>query len=861
MRSRITLGLLLLASVAGAQSALDSLLIKNGGNLTEETKELVRYWQEMNTSNRSKLPGSSGMQIRYKELAKAPQDGCYYGIGNEKNTYEPFGMSSGQCIECEEGGGKIKKNQSYIWSLTQGNGQIYYGTNTNYLCNTISEINKQGNGMIPVLPPYENQCWVCEYGESQTGKGDDLFGDWLHPRIYHYNPETGTNEDVTPEECDVLDYTYGLRSGGSLGDVSFIGGPNKADGISLYAYNNKEGHFIGALNMMSLPGWDGKIPYNIRRWVVAKGVLYCGVEYHRGDGTKGGAVMKWTGNAEKPFDFEVVGWTKGGAAELVFLNDRIYVGTWPAAIAQSPVMEGESFEKITADDDVAQWPIIFNYGTHYDPDMIQGAVASNGGMCVYNGQIYFGTMHMTWGNHFMISNLYRFDQTDTNALLSAWLGSYRAATLFRLTDYPGEEGASSYKVELLYGEEELPAYDFATQKWSVQPTKMGAPLYGRSGFNNMFINYIWAMSVLNDKLYIGTMDFTNLIVPQVESLEQYLGVSYPPYMVDILYSFMSGTNQMGFNMMCIEDKDATAKLVNATGFENEAAMGVRNMITVDDKIYLGTANPLNLHETGGWQLFEMAQSAPFNRPEIVWNPSKMTYGDLLSENQMNAEAVYENQRVPGSYNYTIQQRPVEDISALVPGKYNFRVEFVPEDQETFAVLNKKMTLTMDKAALSVIAEDAEIEVGEALPETFDIRMEGFKNEEDESVLDQQPVAKAETESTEIPGAYPISVSGGESSLYEFNYTNGTLTIRVPDGLEKVSGETMQLYPVPFKDMIHLKSEQPVLSVSFTSLTGETVLEFNNPGEALDVTNLSPGTYVLSIRTASGVIARKVVKTK
>ncbi|MGL4292129.1 MAG: hypothetical protein ACRCSQ_00885, partial [Bacteroidales bacterium] len=821
MKTIFTLSLLALGGSLCAQTPVDSILKKTPGGIPSQTADLIRFWNEVNTRNQEEATDIPCTNVRYKEVAKAPFDGCYYGIGDPRNIYQATGMNQEKCIECEEGGGKIKKNQSYVWGLTQGNGQIFYGVNTNYLCNTISEINKQGDGMIPLLPPYENRCWACEYGESGTAGDEPMWGDWQQPRIYHYDPITKKNIDVTPEGNEVLNHTYGLRSAGTLNDVSFIAGPNKDNGISMYAYNNLDGSFIGAHNMLHIPGFEGKSPYNIRRWLVVNNVLYCAAEY-KTDKTKGGVILKWTGDKENPFSFVVVGWTKGGAAELVFLNNRIYVGTWPASIAQSPVMEGTEFPAITAGPSECMWPTIFDYGKNYEPDIIQANVASNGGMCVYNGQIYFGTMHMTWGNHFMIPKLYRVETSDVQGLLQAWLGSYRVAALFRLTDYPEKEGAESYKVELLYGEEKLPAYDFMNKKWEIKPTKMGAPLYGKSGFNNMFNNYIWSMNILNEKLYIGTMDYTNLIVPQLESLEQYLGVKYPPYLMPILYQFMSMTKQQGFNLMCIDGSDRHAKLVNADGFNNESAYGIRNMLTIDNKMYLGTGNPLNLHEKGGWQLFEVTEGE-FVKPQIKWNPEKMLYGDSISDKQLNAKALTNTfEEIEGEYVYTIQQRPVTDISTLKPGLYNMRMNFSPADESKYAPMSEKVSLKVDKANLNVTAENVVVEENEIVPTELPVKMEGFLKGEGPETLDELPRAYIETAEPVAGVEYPILVSGGKSELYNFNYTNGTLIIRIPSKIDEQAEKQLSVYPIPFKDLVTIESDQPVKKVTITNLTGKTV---------------------------------------
>ena len=84
-------------------------------------------------------------------------------------------------------------------------------------------------------------------------------------------------------------------------------------------------------------------------------------------------------------------------------------------------------------------------------------------------------------------------------------------------------------------------------------------------------------------------------------------------------------------------------------------------------------------------------------------------------------------------------------------------------------------LTITKAPLSVGVEDCSITEGESLP-TFTLTFDGFKNNEDESVLTTLPVVTTDATETSTPGEYVLVVSGGEATNYELTYTNGTLTI-------------------------------------------------------------------------------------
>ena len=86
------------------------------------------------------------------------------------------------------------------------------------------------------------------------------------------------------------------------------------------------------------------------------------------------------------------------------------------------------------------------------------------------------------------------------------------------------------------------------------------------------------------------------------------------------------------------------------------------------------------------------------------------------------------------------------------------------------------TLTIVPAPLTIIANDAEITEGDELPE-LTVRYEGFKLDETEAVLTQQPTLHCEATAESEPGEYPITVEGAEAQNYVITYVPGTLTIQ------------------------------------------------------------------------------------
>jgi hypothetical protein len=85
------------------------------------------------------------------------------------------------------------------------------------------------------------------------------------------------------------------------------------------------------------------------------------------------------------------------------------------------------------------------------------------------------------------------------------------------------------------------------------------------------------------------------------------------------------------------------------------------------------------------------------------------------------------------------------------------------------------TLTVTKALVTASAYDSYRYYGESDP-AFSIAYSGFANSENETFLTTRPQASSTTTTTSNVGTYPIYVSGGTATNYDFDYIDGTLTI-------------------------------------------------------------------------------------
>lgn len=89
--------------------------------------------------------------------------------------------------------------------------------------------------------------------------------------------------------------------------------------------------------------------------------------------------------------------------------------------------------------------------------------------------------------------------------------------------------------------------------------------------------------------------------------------------------------------------------------------------------------------------------------------------------------------------------------------------------------NQTYSLTINKATLTIKANNISIQQGEAIP-PFSVTYSGFKYSDNESVLTSQPNITCNATSASAPGTYDINVGGASAKNYNINYVKGTLTI-------------------------------------------------------------------------------------
>lgn len=554
-------------------------------------------------------------------LAKAKPDACFAVLAGTdadptlvRDTPIP---ASGVCPR----GTQPKTDQEYVWGLTQSGNDLWFGTAANVQCQVAGTY-------LDLEVPSVSKDAACEYGVAGNPYRDlGPLGDWRPPLIYFYNLTTNslTDASAAPGNSGLaadLNYSLGIRSAGAVGNYVLMAGPGlpgygpNNNGVNVYVFTASTHAYQG---MIHLAQYD-----NIRKWITYDNVLYTAMHKTAAFGT-GGDVLKWNpGNLNPLTAFTPVGHVNGDPAELAVFNNQLYVNTWPdptvltgllnqlnttgsvnltnlpAAVAglwMSPVFNNGSLGPSTAN-----WTEVWNV-LQYEPDPVTALTYGGGAMSVYNGALYWGTMHVPAFSTLVHLEVYGPAIVPTNVLngdVQAFENSERATSIFRGSNF----GTPNQNVQLLYGESSLPVWvpdNLANFRgpghWVTEPTRAGQPLYGHSGFGNPFNTYDWSMAVYKGQLYVGTLDWSMLSGQAGNAIGLYGGFSPAIYGAD-LWKFPSA--------------NSPAVAVNTTGVGNPYNYGIRNMITAQDgsALYLGMADPMNLAQVngkpiGGWELRQL----------------------------------------------------------------------------------------------------------------------------------------------------------------------------------------------------------------------------------------------------------------
>ncbi len=191
---------------------------------------------------------------------------------------------------------------------------------------------------------------------------------------------------------------------------------------------------------------------------------------------------------------------------------------------------------------------------------------------------------------------------------------------------------------------------------------------------------------------------------------------------------------------------------------------------------------------------------------------------------------------------------IEVSSQTNAGEYT--VTITGKGNYTGTVSNAKWTI--DKAAVTITANSYTVKVGDALP-TFEYKVSGLVNNE---TLPITVTVSCAATNSDNAGSFPIRVSGeDESTNYEYNYVNGTLSITAKKIQTITADDVTFTYGESGKKITAATNGDGAITYAVT--TGNDVITVAADGA---ITVLKAGTATVEIIAAETDVYAQATKT-
>ncbi|ABF43018.1 Integrin-like protein [Candidatus Koribacter versatilis Ellin345] len=229
-------------------------------------------------------------------------------------------------------------------------------------------------------------------------------------------------------------------------------------------------------------------------------------------------------------------------------------------------------------------------------------------------------------------------------------------------------------------------------------------------------------------------------------------------------------------------------------------------------------------------------------PVITWaTPVPITYGTPLSATQLNASTT-----VPGTFVYTPAAGTV-----LASGAQTLSVTFNPTDTTTYNPASATVQLTVNKATITVTANNATRPYGGANP-SFTASYAGFVNGDTVSVLIGAPSLASSATATSPVGSYVITASLGTlaATNYSFTFVNGSLSVTqraltiTANNQSKTYGQTLTLGTTAFTSS-ELQNGETIGGVTLTSAGAATGASVAGSPYSITPSAATGGTFTTS----------------
>jgi hypothetical protein len=179
--------------------------------------------------------------------------------------------------------------------------------------------------------------------------------------------------------------------------------------------------------------------------------------------------------------------------------------------------------------------------------------------------------------------------------------------------------------------------------------------------------------------------------------------------------------------------------------------------------------------------------------------------------------------------------------------------------ENMALVNSNQLLSIEQRNLPEENEEMQLFINNYQSEDYalQLQLESWNNEEEIFIKDHYletltPISTEEHVSFNIDPAIAES-----SSILRFSLVFGNETLSDTD----FTANQFSIYPNPTKDVLHISGMENEVAVQVFDLLGKQVFstKIHNPNEALDVSNLETGVYLVKVYNSENSFTQKIIK--
>ncbi len=197
---------------------------------------------------------------------------------------------------------------------------------------------------------------------------------------------------------------------------------------------------------------------------------------------------------------------------------------------------------------------------------------------------------------------------------------------------------------------------------------------------------------------------------------------------------------------------------------------------------------------------------------------------------------------------------VADVTSSV-GVYDIAISEGIDDN--YEITETGGSLTVEKAMLTIMANDLNILQGSEIPE-LTLSITGFVNNDEEGAIDLPEISTIAIPSSEI-GEYSVTLTGGGSMNYDIVLVDGLLTIEAVLGSFASLNKELMVYPNPVSGYFKLPAASPIVNITILNLSGRIVKQFDNNQPSYDISDLPNGAYVLTINKNGEMKTVRIIK--